>query len=82
MSSLTSININANTPGAAVFVGRAAFAVANFFLDYCRFFFNEVLALTKVEKKRIEIIIIFAQNDSIPPSVLQLNIIRYNYISN
>jgi hypothetical protein len=51
-SPLTSININAHTPGTAVLVRCARFAVANFILDNCWLLFDEVLALIEMKLLR------------------------------
>lgn len=48
---LTSVNIDAHTPGTAVLVGRAGFAVANFLLDDCRLLLDEVLALNRKRER-------------------------------
>lgn len=50
-SPLTSVNIDAYTPGTAVLVGSAALSIADFLLDYRRLLLDEVLPL--LEAKRI-----------------------------
>lgn len=49
-STLTSININAYTPGTAVLICSTTLAVTDLLLDYCWLLFDEILSLIEREK--------------------------------